>query len=236
VALPLHIDISPDQPSIYGLDLSGTVNLIELTPSTTYTATLYDDNKVVISSTQFTTQTPRPSGTLTYGNLTATSVDLQWTSSDATLDLYIYITPGPIQISSLGPYGTTTATGLIPNTSYYASLYDGDDNFLADTTFMTSPVPTGTLTVANITPTTATFTWTSQNATLPLYLSFQSVGGSSPSNITLNDANGTRTVTGFTPDTYYGAYLGHDTLLAQVGFRTPTGTGISFGLTWFFAP
>jgi hypothetical protein len=89
----------------------------------------------------------------------------------------------------------------------------------------------GVIVVDSVTPTTATFTWTSENATTPLRI--EVTDGFLLSGL---DPNGTDTLGGLTPGTIYTAYLYDDAdiLLYQVNFMTPT--GISFGLTWFFAP
>ena len=137
-------------------------------------------------------------------------------------------------ITFVSSLGNSTATGHFEGNNFIITVPPVIPPEGITRVYFEPIIPTGTLTVDSVTPTTATFTWTSQNATLFLHIYIVPIG------ISIEDlsASGTTTATGLTPGTSYTAYLidGNDQTLAQVDFMTPTGSSISFGLTWFFAP
>jgi glucose/arabinose dehydrogenase len=228
-----------------------SVTLTGLTPGTTYNFDVFSANgsNTPATSGNFTFATTAASAPLislvTATSITSTSATITWTTDQAASSQVNYGTT--TAYGSQSPLNTTlvtahsvTLTGLSPGTAYNFDVFSANGsntpatsgNFTFATTAASAPVISA-VTAISITSTSATITWTSDQASSSQvnYGTTTAYGSQSPLNNTLVAAHSV-TLTGLTPGTTYN----FDVFSAN-GSNTPVTSGnFTFATTAASAP
>src|SRR5690554_7592775 len=180
------------------------------------------DESIWIGPYSFTTPPTCPAPTdLDIQNLTATSVDLEWTEAGAATDWNIeYGTYGYTQGDGTVVATTTnphSLTGLTPETAY--DFYVQADCGVSDqsvwvgpfafTTPPTCPAPTD-LAITNLTTTTVDLGWTNGGSETAWNVEYGAAGFSQGSGTVVNTTSNPHNLTGLTAETAYEFYVQAD--------------------------
>ncbi len=202
------------------LTTAHSVTLTGLTPGTLYDFDVFSANSASLSSTSpnstFATTAGAPTiSAVTATAITSTSATITWTTNQAATSLVNYGTT--TSYGSQSPANTilvtahsVTLTGLTPGTLYDFDVVSANSASLSATspnaTFTTTAAPPviSAVTVSGITTTSATITWTTDQASSSqvFYGTTTAYGSHSALNSALTTAHSV-TLTGLTPGTLY---------------------------------
>nr|WP_299206659.1 fibronectin type III domain-containing protein [uncultured Brumimicrobium sp.] len=202
-------------------------NLTGLTPETVYEFYVQSDcggtdQSNWVGPFEFTTPPTCPAPTdLDIQNLTATSVDLEWTEAGAATDWNIeYGTYGYTQGNGTDVATTTnphSLTGLTPETTY--DFYVQADCGVSDqsvwvgpfafTTPPTCPAPTD-LAITNLTTTSADLGWTNGGSETAWNVEYGAAGFTPGSGTPVSTTTNPHNLTGLTEETAYEFYVQAD--------------------------